>query len=232
MVVTVSQMDTILLVEDNADIRMILAEALFNAGYRVNSVYTGTDALKELRSFQYDLVLLDLMLPYKSGDEVLKELRSFCDVPVIIISAKDLVSTKIDLLKLGADDYITKPFDLNEVTARVESNLRRFKKQMEHKKLTYKDLILDDEAKEITVNSSPLDLTSTEYDLLFLLMNNQDRVFTKATLSSTIWHEDCLANENILKTHISNLRSKLKKANPEQEYIETVWGVGYRMSRN
>ncbi|MGV8906046.1 MAG: response regulator transcription factor [Acetobacterium sp.] len=223
-------MDTILIIEDNRDVNHMLAEALTDAGYEAKSIYTGTDGIRQIKNQSYDLILLDLMLPYKSGDEILKEVRLFSDVPVIIISAKELVGTKIDLLKIGADDYITKPFDLGEVVARVGSNLRRSHQQsLEAKVYTYKDLALDDSTKRVAVSETEVELTAKEYAILELLLEHPGKVFTKANLYETIWEEDYLGDDNAVKTHISNLRSKLKKANPHQDYIETVWGLGYRL---
>ena len=170
------------------------------------------------------------MLPYKSGDEVLKEVRKFSDIPVIIISAKDMVGTKIDLLKMGADDYITKPFDLNEVVARVQTNLRHFHKQKQiERAFVYKDMLLDDNAKRIVVNHIEIDLTAKEYQILELLIKNRGKVFTKAKIYETVWDNIYLGDDNAVKTHMSNLRTKLKSANAENEYIETVWGLGYRL---
>lgn len=223
-------MDRILIIEDSKDVNLMLAETLNCAGYNVKSAYTGIDGMNEVRKGDYDLIILDIMLPYKSGDEILKELRTFSDVPVIIISAKDMVSTKIDLLKLGADDYITKPFDLGEVTARVASNLRRFHKQEKiNSVLKYKDMLLDSNTKQITINGKELDLTAKEYLILELLMQNLGKVFSKANMYESIWKEEYLGDDNAIKTHMSNLRNKLKKANPNGEYIETVWGLGYRL---
>lgn len=220
----------ILIVEDNTDVNEMLSEALKEAGYETDSAYTGIMAQQKIKQQDYELVLLDLMLPYKSGDEVLRELRRVSMIPVIVISAKDLVGTKIDLLKLGADDYITKPFDLGEVVARVESTLRRCKRQEEIKQVIYyKDLVLDEGSKHVTVCNQELDLTAKEYQILELLLEHKDKVYTKANLYEAIWQEEYLGDDNAVKTHISNLRSKLKKANPEDEYIETVWGLGYRM---
>lgn len=208
----------------------MLAEALTDAGYEVSSIYTGTDGIREIKNHAYDLILLDLMLPYKSGDEILKEVRLFSDVPVIIISAKELVGTKIDLLKIGADDYITKPFDLGEVVARVESNLRRSHRRIqENKVLRHKDLALDDSTKRVRVGEREVELTAKEYLILELLLEHPGKVFTKANLYETVWEEDYLGDDNAVKTHVSNLRSKLKKASPDEDYIETVWGLGYRL---
>lgn len=223
-------MDKILIVEDNKDVNTMLAETLVGEGYEVCSAYTGTDGLKEIKAQEFDLILLDIMLPYKSGDEILKEVRGFSDVPIIIISAKDMIGTKIDILKMGADDYITKPFDLYEAVARVETNLRRSHKQGQLDKVfQYKDMVLDDNAKRITVNSIVLDLTAKEYQIIELLLKNRGKVFTKANLYETIWQDAYLGDDNAVKTHISNLRSKLKTANVANEYIETVWGLGYRL---
>jgi DNA-binding response OmpR family regulator len=222
--------ETILVVEDHEDVNRMLAETLADAGYAAKSVYTGTDAVREIRNGQYALMLLDIMLPYKSGDEVLREIRKFSDIPVIIISAKDMVGTKIDLLKLGADDYITKPFDLGEVVARVESNLRRSHRQAQASSFfCYKDLTLDANAKRVTVKGIEIDLTAKEYQILEMLVKNENKVFTKANLYESVWLEEYLGDDNAVKTHISNLRCKLKSANPENDYIETVWGLGYRL---
>ncbi|GAA0399153.1 response regulator transcription factor [Paenibacillus motobuensis] len=226
----VSIVNMILVIEDQEDVNHLLAEALTVAGYRVKSAYTGLDGIKEIQTNSYDLILLDIMLPYKSGDEILKEMRTFSDAPVIIISAKDMVGVKIDLLRLGADDYITKPFDLGEVVARVESNLRRSHKQIQvNPVITYKDVILDEHTKRVCVSGTEIELTATEYMILELLMGHTGKVFTKANLYESIWQEEYLGDDNAVKTHISNLRSKLKKVSPDEQYIETVWGLGYRL---
>ncbi|SMF63767.1 DNA-binding response regulator, OmpR family, contains REC and winged-helix (wHTH) domain [Paenibacillus uliginis N3/975] len=223
-------MESILIIEDHEDVNLMLAEALIDAGYKVKSSYTGVDGIKEIKNKSYDLILLDIMLPYKSGDEILKETREFSETPVIVISAKDMVGTKIDLLKLGADDYITKPFDLGEVVARVESNLRRAHKQLQESKVfRYKDLALDDNTKRVTVGETEMELTAKEYMILELLLKHSGKVFTKSNLYESVWKDEYLGDDNAVKTHISNLRNKLKKVNPNKEYIETVWGLGYRL---
>jgi DNA-binding response OmpR family regulator len=223
-------MDRILIIEDNEDVNLMLMETLNCEGYQVRSAYTGDQGMKVAKSEEFDLILLDIMLPYKSGDEILKELRTFSEVPVIIISAKDMVGTKIDLLKLGADDYITKPFDLGEVAARVASNLRRCHKQLKmNNVLTYKDMVLDMNTKRITVKGKDLDLTAKEYLIIETLIQSLGKVFSKANIYESIWKEEYLGDDNAVKTHMSNLRNKIKKANPNEEYIETVWGLGYRL---
>lgn len=225
-------MDRILIIEDNKDVNLMLAETLNCEGYQIKSAYTGIEGIREAKTEEFDLILLDIMLPYKSGDEILKEVRVFSDVPVIIISAKDMVGTKIDLLKLGADDYITKPFDLGEVVARIASNLRRSHKQEKmNNVLKYKDMVLDVNAKGLMVNGKELDLTAKEYLIIELLMENKGKVFAKSNIYESIWKEEYLGDDNAIKTHMSNLRNKLKKANSNEEYIETVWGLGYRLFR-
>lgn len=223
-------MYTILIIEDNRDVNMMLAEALIDEGYKVKSEFNGIDGINEIKNNNYSLILLDIMLPYKSGDQILKEVRSFSDTPVIIISAKDMVGTKIDLLKLGADDYITKPFDLGEVIARIQTIFRRSQKQSQASKVfNYKDMSLDDNTKRVYINSSEIDLTVKEFSILELLIKNRGKVFTKANLYESIWKDEYLSDDNAVKTHMSNLRNKLKKANENEEYIETVWGLGYRL---
>lgn len=223
-------MSTILIIEDNKDVNLMLKEALTDAGYEVKSAYTGIDGMKEIKSAKYDLILIDIMLPYKSGDEILKEMREFSKTPVIVISAKDMVSTKIDILKLGADDYITKPFDLGEVAARVEANLRRAQNKIDESKIfKYKDMLLDENMKSVTVQDSLVELTAKEYMILEMLIKNKGRVFTKANIYESIWREEYLGDDNAVKTHMSNIRNKLKKANENEKYIETVWGLGYRL---
>ena len=224
------EMERILIIEDEKDVNQLLARNLQNSGYETVSVRDGLDGIEQLRKQQFDMVLLDLMLPWKSGDEVLKEIRKDCDIPVIVISAKDLVGTKIDLLTLGADDYITKPFDLGEVTARVVSNLRRYHMMSREKQLTYKELTLDTESKSLAVNGAVLELTAKEYGIMELLLQSPNKVFSKASLYETIWGYEYLGDENVIKTHISNLRAKMKH-HSETEYIETVWGLGYRLAK-
>ena len=224
-------MENILIIEDNQDVNLMLSQAIKEAGYNVKSSFTGTDGLNEIKTNSYNLILLDIMLPYKSGDQILKEVREFSSVPIIIISAKDMISTKIDLLKLGADDYITKPFDLGEVVARVESNLRRYSISVAEPNtvFTYKDITLNANTKEVKINGNILDLTAKEYMILELLIKNQNKVFSKANIYESIWNEEYIGDDNAIKTHLSNLRNKLKKSNSDENYIETVWGLGYRL---
>lgn len=223
----------ILIVEDNKDVNDMLKETLQDVGFGVESVYTGIDAMKRLKEIEYELVLLDLMLPYKSGDQILKELRTFSDVLVIVISAKDMVGTKVDLLRLGADDYITKPFDLEEVVARIESNLRRRNSQVQKAQIyQHRNLTLDAESKRVTIAEKIVELTAKEYAILETMIKNPNKVFTKSNIYETIWGEEYFSDDNTVKTHLSNLRCKLSRADEKEEYVETVRGIGYRLTKS
>lgn len=224
-------MKKILVIEDDLEICNLLNEFLEESGYVVKTVCSGIDGMKELRNSTFNLVILDLMLPFKSGDEILREMRTFLDIPVIVVSAKDTVHIKVDLLRLGADDYITKPFDLSELLARIESNLRRcsVNEGLEKTILNYKDIALNTEQKKVTVNGTTLVLTLKEYEILLLLLKHPQKVFSKANLFESVWNEEYFSEDNTLNVHISNLRSKLKSANSNEEYIETIWGMGYKL---
>jgi len=223
----------ILVVEDDREINSMLCEMLDENGYAAEGAFTGMEGLSRLRNGGYDLLILDLMLPYKSGDAVLQELRSFSSLPAIVISAKDTVQNKLDLFHLGADDYLTKPFDLDEVLVRVEAVLRRCGSggvQRAPEILKAGNLAVDTEAKTASVNGRELVLTVKEYGILELLTRYPHKVFSKANLFESIWNEEYACEDNTLNVHMSNLRNKLKAADPETEYIKTVWGMGYRMN--
>lgn len=223
-------MRRILIVEDDKEINGLLYKLLGENGYQPQAAFTGIDGLNMLCADSFDLVLLDIMLPFKSGDEVLRKLRSFSNTPVIMITAKDLTQTKIDLLRLGADDYITKPFDVDEVLARIEAALRRYNPtQALDKILTYQHIVIDCEAKRVTVSGETIALTATEYAILELLMLNPTKIFSKRNLFERISGEQYLSDDNTMNVHISNMRQKLRGAG---KYIETVYGMGYRLARN
>lgn len=222
----------ILIVEDDLEINGLLAEFLKDNGYEVFCQYDGLHVLDCLQENKIDLLLLDIMIPYRSGDIVLSDLRRHFTIPVIIISAKETTQNKIDLLRLGADDYITKPFDMEEVLARIESNLRRVKFQSGTQEiLQYEDLILDYEKNVASVQGMELSLTAKEFAILELLMKYPDKIFSKSNLFQSVWETEYINEDNTLNVHISNLRNKLKTICPEKEFIDTVWGIGYRLHR-
>lgn len=224
----------ILIVEDDREINRLLCEYLQSQDYEVVRATNGREALTLLRGrTDIALVLLDLMLPFQSGDVVLTKLREFSDVPVIVLSAKDTVQTKIDVIRMGADDYMTKPFDLDEVAVRIEAVLRRMGKRTEAEepdKLQYKEMVMDCVSKTVTVGGNALSLTSKEYMILELFLKNPTKLFSKANLFESVWNEPYFNEDNTLKVHMSNLRNKIKQYAGE-EYIETVWRMGYRLKQ-
>ena len=233
-----SEIYKLLIVEDDNEIGDILDKYLKSNGYEIDREENGLEAISKIQHNDYSIVLLDIMLPFKSGDQVLKTVRETSQVPVIIISAKDMVQTKIDVMRMGADDYITKPFDLDEVLVRIEAVLRRtagLKNNSastgEPKIINHKNLEMNLDAVRVTVKGQEITLTSKEYAILELLLTNPDKMFSKSNIYESIWEEGYIYDDNTLMVHISNLRNKLKDADPEEEYIETIWGMGYRLSK-
>lgn len=223
----------ILVVEDDNDINKMLAKLMEKCGYNVRQAYSGTEAMLHIETTEFHLVLLDLMLPGITGEELLKNIRKIKKMPVIVISAKLEKQVKLDLFKLGADDYITKPFDIEELSARINANLRRYidfdNSSPKEENLAYKDIILNKETKEIYVNGEELSLTFREFNILELLLTHPKKVFSKANLYESVWGDEYLGDDNTVNVHMSNLRNKLNKANPNEEYIETIWGMGYKL---
>lgn len=224
----------ILVVEDDGDINNLLCKILNNCGYNVIGAYSGTEARMCTQNYDFQLVLLDLMFPGISGEEFIAQVREIKTMPIIVISAKSSQEAKIEVLRLGADDFITKPFDINEVLARVEAQLRRymvFSSSVGDKNiLRHKGLELDREKMEVTLNGQVIQLTGREYTILELLMSYPNKVFTKANLFEHVWEDKYFGDDNTVNVHLSNLRSKLAKIDPNEEYIHTVWGIGYKLS--
>lgn len=225
--------ENILVVEDDNYINDMLSKLMVRNGYGVVQAYSGTEAKLQLEHNEFDLVILDLMIPGISGEELLKDIRKNKDMPVIVVSAKIDKEVKIELLKLGADDYITKPFDIDELSARIYSNLRRYKKfprgQVNSNKIGFKDITMDLDSKEVIVNNIQIILTAREFAILELLLTHPKKVFSKANIFESVWKDEYMGDENTVNVHMSNLRNKLLKANPKEEYIETIWGMGYRL---
>lgn len=222
----------VLIIEDDNELNNLLVEFMKQMAYEPISAKTGLEGLNKFRTMHVDIVLLDLMLPYKSGDEVLREIRLVSDIPVIVLSAKDMVRTKIDLLRLGADDYMIKPFDVEELFARIENALRHAKRQVNQEKVyCYKNIEVNSDTKQVSVKGEYVRLTSKEYKILELLIRNPKKLFSKKNLFESAWEEEYIYEDKIINTHISNLRNKLKKADPDTEYIETVWGLGYKIEK-
>ena len=222
----------ILVVEDDPDINKLLCRILEGAGYACRPAYSGTEAALWAGQYDYDLVLLDLMLPGLTGEELIAQLRQRKTMPIIVLSAKTGLEDRVNVLRLGADDFIPKPFDNAEVLARVEAQLRRYKQFSGGpggKVLTHGDLVLDKESVTVTAAGKPVPLTAREFHILTLLMEHPKKVFTREQLYQQVWEGAYMGDDNTVNVHISNLRAKLAKASPA-EYIKTVWGIGFKMS--
>lgn len=219
-------MKTILIVEDDQIINEMLQKILQSNGYNIQSAYSGTEALL-LHNSSIDLIILDLMLPGKSGDEIINELKNIKNVPIIITSAINDIDKKLDLFKLGADDYVTKPFNNDELVARIKVHLKH---NLNNKNETLKigNIELNPKNYKVMCNKIDINLSKTEFKILKLLMENSNQVVTKSTLFDTVWDTLNSGDENTLNVHISKIRNKLKKANPKKDYIETIWSIGYK----
>lgn len=224
----------ILLVEDDKNIREMVCDFLTSENYNVITAIDGQTAIDIFKDYKFDIVLLDLMLPKASGFEVLKYIRSISVTPVIIATAKDSDTDKMMGLNLGADDYITKPFSLVELFARIKANIRRATVYSSSdnscdKVIQYKDLEINVSQYTVSKNGADLKLTHTEFEIIRLLATNQGRAFSKELLYNAIWKEAYYGNENVLNTHINRLRNKLSDGTDKHNYIKTLWGIGYKM---
>ena len=217
-------MKQILIIDDDVNIGNMLEEALTKNGYKVSRAYSGTEALFYLSTFKPDLVLLDLMLPGLSGEEVLPQIQG---IPVIIMSAKLDVDNKVNLLLGGAVDYVTKPFEVKELLARITVALRNISAP-KNTVLTFDDLRLDTMTHDVFIGEKEVKLTRTEYAILKLLMQNSNQVVTKSVLLDSISIDTPDCTENSLKIHIFNLRKKLSEIT-DKEYIDAVWGIGFKL---
>ena len=236
-------MKKVLIVEDDREIRSLLKNFLLENEFEVAEAKDGNAASTLIAEEEYSIILMDMMLPYKSGDVLIKELRSLKDsarskTPVIVLSAKTMKDTRLEVLRMGADDYIIKPFDLDEVLVRIEVVLRRSESEAEDavgektdssQCLEHNGLVLNKELNSVTYEGSPVKLTLKELQLLELFLKNPKKTFTKANLYETVWEDTYYYEDNTVNVHMSNLRSTLKKATG-QEFIETVWGIGYKLA--
>ena len=231
----------VLVVEDDRDLSRLMAAHLASEGYDVVRAHEAAAALELVGAGRVDVVVLDLMLPRISGDGLLVRLREregTRDLPVIVVSAKDAVWTKVDLLRLGADDYLAKPFDLDELTARIEALLRRSRSADDGPRvLRHGDLVLDPAARRARLADRDVPLTPAELTVLEVLMSAPGRVASKGALARAVGDAGegapCIAGTagtTGVKTHVSHLRAKLRALDPDVEHIDTVWGLGYRMA--
>lgn len=232
-------MQKILIVEDDTNINNLLREALSKEGYSCEQAFSGTEAklLMNMQKHGYALVLLDLMLPGISGEAVLEEIRKKGNLPVIVLTAKDSLDEKVEILTSGADDYITKPFNPLELVARVKSHLRRY---MQLGSTTIKEseaiytvggLAINDDLKEVTVDGEQVKLTPIEYNILLLLVKHQGKVFSIDQIYENIWNENEVGVDNTVAVHIRHIREKIEINPKEPRYLKVVWGVGYKIEK-
>lgn len=221
-------MAEILIIEDDVAIHSLIKETLDLHGYNTISAYSGTEGKMLIAQNNVDLVLLDLMLPGMNGKEFLQEIRSYSTIPVIVITAINDQNCIVELLTNGADDYITKPFNVKELLARISIQLRHASKSSvgNSAAIQYKDIRVNLDTREVIINDQTLSLTGREYAILLLFLGNPQKVFSRANIYESVWNEPFFDNNKTINMHISNLRSKLNLANTA--YIKTVWGIGFK----
>lgn len=219
-------MTKILVVEDDPAIQEMLKEYLEKANYQILAAFSGTEGQLLLQQTAVDLILLDLMLPGMTGEALLRNIRQLSFVPVIVISAKKEVQERVQLLQNGADDYLIKPFDLAELLARIQFQLRHQRHTQNTQKIVYQDIELDLETHEVSVANQPVNLTMKELQLLTLFLTYPQKVFSRQTIYETIWEDAYYDSDKTSNVHISNLRAKINLSN--QQYIKTVWGIGFK----
>ncbi|GAF11596.1 two-component response regulator [Bacillus sp. JCM 19046] len=220
----------ILIIEDDEHINQIIYDMLKQEGFLCTQAFSGTEGKLHVTNHSYQLILLDLMLPGLSGDEFMVELRQnlHSDTPVIVLSSREKLDHKLALFDLGADDYVTKPFDLAELLARIQVHIRR--KQFDTSSFyQHKALTMNNDTLSVAINQTPLTVTRREYKIMEMFLRNPTRVFTKQDLYELAWDEPYLGEDKTITVHISNIRHKIKTLT-EEPYIDTVWGIGFRLN--
>lgn len=225
-------MNCVLIVEDDSDINNFINDYFVIKGYSTIQAFSGTEGLLRLKD-ERDIccVILDLMLPGLSGEEIIQEVRKVSDVPIITVSAKNEEEAKIEVLKLGADDFLLKPFNLEELQLKVERNIQKYlNQQVSYKKNEeFKNIILNQDTREVFVDGRNVYFTSKEFDILMLLIQNPNKVISKEKIFREVWHEDYCIDTQTVTVHIKNIRKKIKEVNPITPTIETVWGIGFKI---
>lgn len=231
-------MANILICDDDVDIVSALKIYLSNEDYKIYTAFTGKQALDCVREHDIDLVLMDVMMPEMDGIEATAKLREEYNIPVILLTAKSESSDKVLGLNVGADDYVTKPFDPVEVQARVRSQLRRYtrlggqvKREQPKDTITIGGVELNDAEKSVTVDGEPVQLTPIEYNILKLLISNPGRVFSTGQIYEQVWNDPSLGSENTVAVHIRHLREKIEIDPANPRYLKVVWGLGYKMEK-
>lgn len=226
-------MQKILIVEDDLAIQALLHDFIQEAGYEVTLASDGVEALSYFSERSFDLVLLDIMLPKIDGYGVCEVIRRKSNIPIVMLTALDAEENQIKGLDLEADDYITKPFSITEVMARIKANIRRNTEyaavQPEQTKLVWGPLVMNLENHTVTKSGEIIELTAKEFDILRLLLENPQRVYTKAQIYSLIWNDAYMGDENAVNVHISRLRTKIEDDPRKPQVVITVWGIGYKL---
>jgi DNA-binding response OmpR family regulator len=218
----------ILIIEDNEEINDILKEAVNGAGYEAVQSFSGSEGLLRFSTEDFDMVLLDLMLPGIKGEEVLQKIKEKSDIPVLVLSAKTDIEGKVNLLRQGASDYITKPFDVREVLARIDLHAKDSGTKNVSNDLIYNEITINDESHVCSVNGNEISLTKHEFNLLRLLVLHPEKVYSKRELFELAWEEEYIGEDNTVNVHISNIRKKIREYS-DNEYIKAVWGIGFRI---
>ena len=226
-------MYNILVVDDDKEIVKAIEIYLRKENYKIYKAYDGEQALHAIKEVDIHLVILDIMMPQKDGLETLEEIRKNKNIPVIMLSAKSEDIDKINGLNIGADDYVTKPFNPVELIARVNALIRRYTKlgAIQEKKGIIKngELIIDDELKKVIVDGKDIKLTPTEYNILKFLTQNRGKVFSIEQIYKNVWDGECYAAENVIAVHIRHIREKIEINPKEPKYLKVIWGVGYKI---
>lgn len=228
---------TVLVVDDDKDIVEAIAKLLEMEGYKVVKAYDGLEAIEKLSENKVMLILIDVMMPKLDGLSAMMKIRATQNIPILVLSAKSEDTDKILGLSMGADDYITKPYNPMELVARVRSNLRRYMQlgavDSDNKTDVIKigGLALDKSAKTFSVDGEPVKLTATEMKIMELLMSNAGRIFSAEEIYSRVWNEDAFAVENTVMVHIRHIREKIEINPKEPKYLKVVWGIGYKIEK-
>lgn len=228
-------MPNILIVDDEKDIRNALKIYLKAEGYDIDEADDGVTAIEKLKAENLDLVLLDVMMPKMDGITALSKIREFSNVPVIMLTAKSEDTDKVLGLNIGADDYVTKPFNPTELIARVRSQLRRYMSLggnvTDNNVITIGPITLDDNAKKVTVDGDEVSLTPAEYNILALLMKHPGKVFSSNEIFKEIWNEDTVGSRSAIAVHIRHLREKIEINPADPRFLKVVWGQGYKFEK-
>jgi len=225
----------ILIIEDDIAISEMVKNYLIKDGFLVTTAFNGEEGIVKYLNDDFDLVILDLMMPKLDGMETMKLIREKSSVPILIMSAKDSDVDKAIGLGLGADDYITKPFSMIEISARIKAGIRRATKYSSNQKaeenvpIKMGDLTVDLDNFLVIKNGQPIQLTSKEFEILKLFINNPNRVFTKAQIYSFVWKEEYYGDENVINVHMRRVREKIEDDPSNPQYIKTLWGIGYKL---